>query len=216
MKNVLVLTVSGIILACALSVTAFAASEANRISIRYVPPKNPIHQEIYLDLKQRSALKKLQEFLSPILLPEKLQISVTECDGEADAFYEDAAITICYEYINELWENMPKETTPGGVEPIDTVIGPLVEASLHEVGHALFDMLELPVFGREEDAADQVAAYVMLQFADVVSEGHLPMARAEFCEEEYEQVQDAFEILVKPHLDPVLAEKVRNNSWLRE
>ena len=41
-------------------------------------------------------------------------------------------------------------------------------------------------------------------------------ARAEFCEEEYEQVQDAFEILVKPHLDPVLADKVLNSSWLQE
>ena len=274
MKNVLALAVSGIILICALSMTAFAASKSNRVSIRYVPPKNPVHQKIYMELKQRASLERLQKFLSPIRLPEKLRISLAECDGEADAFYEDAAITICYEYINELWENMPKETTPGGVAPIDTVIGPLFEVSLHEVAHALFEMLELPVFGREEDAADQVAAYVMLQFgevearrliagtayaykidveksgpcrpvedyasehstpaqrafsllciaygadtklfADFVSEGHLPKARAEYCEEEYEQVQDAYEILIKPHLDPVLAEKVLHNSWLQE
>jgi hypothetical protein len=274
MKNVLALAVSGIILICALSMTAFAASKSNRVSIRYVPPKNPVHQKIYMELKQRASLERLQKFLSPIRLPEKLRISLAECDGEADAFYEDAAITICYEYINELWENMPKETTPGGVAPIDTVIGPLFEVSLHEVAHALFEMLELPVFGREEDAADQVAAYVMLQFgevearrliagtayaykidveksgpcrpvedyasehstpaqrafsllciaygadtklfADFVSEGHLPKARAEYCEEEYEQVQDAYEILIKPHLDPVLAEKVLHNSWLQK
>ena len=34
---------------------------------------------------------------------------------------------------------------------------------LQEFAHALFDMLDLPVFGREEDAADQVAAYIYLQ-----------------------------------------------------
>lgn len=274
MKNILVLTVCGLILVSALSMTAFAASKTNRISIRYVPPKNPIHQKIYKELKHRGTLERLQEFLSPLRLPKKLRISLAGCDGEADAFYEDAAITICYEYISELWENMPKETTPGGARPIDTVIGPLFEATLHEVAHALFEMLKLPVFGREEDAADQLAAYILLQFGeadahrliagtayayktdeirsgpcrsmedyanehstpaqrafnllciaygadtklfgDFVSAGHLPKARAEFCEEEYEQVQDAFEMLVRPHIDSVLAEKVQNRSWLRE
>jgi AAA+ superfamily predicted ATPase len=34
----------------------------------------------------------------------------------------------------------------------------------HEAGHALFDMLSIPVLGREEDAADQFAALAMLQF----------------------------------------------------
>ena len=239
-----------------------------------MPPKVPAHQQIYTELKQRGALEKLQEFLSPYRLPRTLRISLAECDGEPDAFYEDNAITICYEYINELWENMPRETTPAGIAPIDTIIGPLIEVSLHEFAHALFDMLELPVFGREEDAADQVAAYILLQFGesearrliagtahaynideertggcrsmedyagehgtpaqrffnilciaygaddelfgDIVSKGYLPQTRAEFCDEEYEQVQDAFELLVHPHLDLVLAEKTQDGTWLRE
>ena len=32
----------------------------------------------------------------------------------------------------------------------------------HEVGHALIDVLELPITGREEDAADQLAAWVLI------------------------------------------------------
>ena len=31
------------------------------------------------------------------------------------------------------------------------------------MGHALIDLLELPVLGREEDAADQISAFIMLQ-----------------------------------------------------
>jgi hypothetical protein len=50
------------------------------------------------------------------------------------------------------------------VAPIDAVVGPVFDTSLHEFGHALFDMLNLPVFGRQEDAADQVASYIVLQF----------------------------------------------------
>ena len=274
MKTSLALAVIGIILVTAMTTTAFAASKTNRISVRYVTPKNPAHQEIYTEYKQLRSLEKLQKFLSPIRLPETLRISLAECDGEPDAFYEDAEITICYEYIYELLKNMPQEKTPSGTAPIDTVIGPLFEISLHEVGHALFDLLELPVFGREEDAADQLAAYILLQFgesearrliagtayayhidegkadpcrsmedyanehgtpaqrfynilciaygadtklfADIVSEGYLPETRAEYCEEEYEQVQDAFDELVLPHIDLDLADEIQGISWLRE
>jgi len=61
---------------------------------------------------------------------------------------------------------MPQEKPPSGIAPIDTVIGPLFEVTLHEFAHAMFEMLKLPVFGREEDAADQVAAYILLQFGE--------------------------------------------------
>jgi hypothetical protein len=38
-----------------------------------------------------------------------------------------------------------------------------IDVFLHEAGHAIFDMLKVPVLGREEDAADQVAAFSVLQ-----------------------------------------------------
>jgi Putative metallopeptidase len=46
---------------------------------------------------------------------------------------------------------------------VDAVIGPLVDVFLHEVGHAVFDYDQVPILGREEDAADQFAAYFWLQ-----------------------------------------------------
>jgi len=274
MKTILASAVAGLVLVTAIATPLFAASKTNRVSVRYVPPKNPAHQEIYTELKQRGALEKLQKLLSPFRLPRTLRISLTGCDGEADAFYEDDDITICYEYVAELVKNMPQETTPGGIKPIDTVIGPMFEISLHEFAHALFDMLELPVFGREEDAADQVAAYALLQFGesesrrliagtahaynmderksdqcrsmedyadehgtpaqrffnvlciaygadtrlfgDIVSKGYLPKNRAEYCEEEYEQVQDAVDLLIIPHIDLDLADKLMDSAWLPE
>ena len=78
---------------------------------------------------------------------------------------EDDAITVCYEYIDDILRNAPKETTPAGVTRMDAIIGPTLEVFLHEVGHAVFDYLGVPVLGREEDAADQFAAYLLLQFA---------------------------------------------------
>jgi hypothetical protein len=92
---------------------------------------------------------------------------VAGCDGENDAIYGDDTITICYEYVDKLFKNMPAKTTAAGIALIDTVIGPFFDTCLHEFAHALFDMLKVPVLGREEDAADQVAAYVSLLLGKV-------------------------------------------------
>lgn len=143
-----------------------AAPEANRIEINYDPPKDPAHSPIYEDLKEHKVLERLQEFLSPFRLVMPVQIAMTECDGEPDAYYGDGEVLICYEYVAMLIENMPDETTPGGVEPVDTVVGPFFDTVLHEFSHALFDMFYTPMFGREEDAADQLAAYLYLQLGE--------------------------------------------------
>jgi hypothetical protein len=272
MRPKLIFTIVGLILALALVMIAYGTPRTNRINIDYVTPEKFEHQAIYTQMKQRGALEELQAFLGPFLLPRTLRITMAECDGEADAFYDYASITICYELIADLWENMAKKTSVADVEPIDTVIGPLVEISLHESAHALFDLLGLPILGREEDAADQVAAYILLQlgdtrarrmitgaafayqteehrsgncrsyedysgehstpaqrafntlciaygadsklFADFVGEGYLPQERAEFCHEEYEQVKEAFELLIQPHMDKELAEQTYGRPWL--
>ena len=60
---------------------------------------------------------------------------------------------------------MPEETTPAGIVPVDTLIGPFVDTVLHEFAHALFDYHDIPVLGREEDAADQVSALIYLQLS---------------------------------------------------
>ena len=166
MQNGLTLVVSVIFLITALTMTAHAAGKTNQITINYVPPENPAHQPIYELLKGRHSLENLQEFLSPFRLPWPLKLSLEGCDGEPDAMYSDDEITICYEYIEELQTYMAAETTPAGIEPIDTLIRPFVDTVLHEFAHALFDYHDIPILGREEDAADQVAASIYLQAAD--------------------------------------------------
>lgn len=262
-----------------LAMNAHAAPETNRIEITYEAPDNPAHSKIYEDLKEHQVLERLQVFLSPFRLVIPLEIVMAGCDGDPEAEYGDGEILICYEFVEALIENMPEETTPGGVEPADTVVGPFFDTVLHEFSHALFDMFFTPMFGREEDAADQLAAYLYLQlgeeearhlimgtaynylvvetnaddsaqtvgefiedsaethslpaqraynllcmayganpklYADVVSKAKLPKDRAEFCQEEYEQVQQAYSDLIEPHTDPDLAKEIFDQSWLRK
>jgi hypothetical protein len=168
MRAVLMLVITWTVLAPEIVTTAQAAAgRANRVTVSYVPPKNAAHQPIYEQLKEVSFLEKLQRFLTPFRLPRALLVKVEGCDGDANAFYENDVITVCYEYIENLRKTMPAETTAAGVAPIDALVGPLFDTSLHEFAHALFEMLRLPVLGREEDAADQVSAYIMLQLGKI-------------------------------------------------
>src|SRR6185503_3860355 len=112
-----------------------------QIRIEYVSPPNPAHQEIYERMKERRVLERFKDYLRPIRLSRPLLLKFDGCDGESNAWYEpeDHAVTVCYEYIAEVFGNAPEETTAAGVTRDDAIVGPGVEVFLHEIGHALFD-----------------------------------------------------------------------------
>jgi hypothetical protein len=151
------------------SVYAMGANDAqpNRIKIRYVAPKNPDLQQIYDRLENYQFLQKIQQILSPLRLPEDLHIQTTEC-GVINAWYklENSAptVTVCYELLKTISQSLPKQTTPSGITPMNAAVGQALWLVLHEVGHATFHMFNVPIFGHEEDAADDFADYIMLQF----------------------------------------------------
>ena len=147
------------------SAQAPARFQPDRFQISYDPPKNPAHEPVFRLLKERRVLEKFKELLSPLRLPRKLRLTLAGCEGISNAWYGGDAVTVCYEYIEDIFRNAPQETTPAGVTRADAIVGPTLEVFLHEVGHAVFDYLKIPVLGREEDAADQFAAYLLLQFA---------------------------------------------------
>jgi hypothetical protein len=100
--------------------------------------------------------------MAPIRLPARLRLETEGCDGVVNAWYYDRRVTVCYEYIAEAVRNAPQEPI-GDVTRQSAILGAVADVFLHEIGHALFEMLEVPIFGREEDAADQFSAYMMLQ-----------------------------------------------------
>jgi hypothetical protein len=147
--------------------TATQIDQPGRIEIQYDAPNNPDLQAVYKRLKDHQFLQRIQSILSPLRLPEELTIKTTEC-GVMNAWYRREnsvpTVTICYELLKTISQSMPKETTPDGISPMDAVIGQAVWLVLHEVGHAVFDIFNVPIFGHAEDAADNFATYVMLHF----------------------------------------------------
>lgn len=155
------------ILACALlggaPPAATQPTPTERIVIEYVEPAKPAHKPLYSMLKENRALERIKELLSSVRWPRTLRLELKECD-EANAWYEDAVVSVCYEYLEDMWRSANSAKRPAAISREDAFIGPLVDTFLHEAAHAIFDLLKVPLLGREEDAADALAAYYVLQF----------------------------------------------------
>ena len=138
--------------------------KSNQIQYEYVAPtESGRTRRIHDQMKQGRALEHLQELLSPLRLSYPLTLKVAGCDGAMNAWYNDEVVTVCYELLADILKSAPAHDLPIGVSRADTIIGPALNVFLHETGHAVFNMLQIPVLGREEDAADQFAAYLILR-----------------------------------------------------
>jgi hypothetical protein len=140
-----------------------SADEApNRIRIEYVPPHTNNYQDLAQRLKANHALEKMQQMFSSFRLPNDLNLVVKEC-GMANAWYQRPTVTICYEYVDDIQKGIPKGTHEG-INQTDAILGQFIYVVAHEMGHALFDALNVPLLGGPEEAADEFATYMMLSF----------------------------------------------------
>lgn len=96
-----------------------------------------------------------------------INIVVEPC-GMVNAFWDNASqITVCQEYIASLLKKQSTsiQKTAGRVDPksiYQTYFGEAVFVVLHELGHAMLDRHKIPFSGREEDTADQFAAFILM------------------------------------------------------
>jgi hypothetical protein len=129
----------------------------------YGEPANAMQQNIHDRLQALQTLERLSEFLSPLRLPRPLTLKVQGCNGQVNAHYWRDQVTVCYEYFDFLLKVAPQMPTPEGLTRYQALAGMTADVFLHETGHAVFDMLEIPFMGREEDAADEFSAYIQLR-----------------------------------------------------
>jgi hypothetical protein len=249
-----------------------ALLENDKIVIEYVKPGEQHLMGIYESLKEKKVLERLKQFLSPLKLPVKLKITTHEC-GTTNAYWGGRArgLSLCYEWFDFAKRVAPKEMTPEGYTRDDAVTGMFLQVTFHELGHGMFDIYDIPVLGREEDAADQMAGFIMAQFgpevarrtlpagayvwqklyeaggdwprwlysdehghslqrsynylcmaygtdpetfAYYVDSGLLPKERAVNCKRESDQMLNAFQKTMMPHIDPDKMKAVQEKKWL--
>ncbi|HKY87760.1 MAG TPA: DUF4344 domain-containing metallopeptidase [Pseudorhodoplanes sp.] len=156
-------------LSCAMPASAQIAFDdprlkTDRILFQYVEPKNAAQFPLYEVMKKTQVLEKMQEFLAPLRLPIPIMIKTETC-GIANSYFDIDTIKVCYEYIEYLKKMTPK-TVRQGLTPNDQLIGPIADVFLHEFGHAVVRVLDIPFFAKEEDVADYIATYILLMFSD--------------------------------------------------
>ncbi len=115
-------------------------------------------------LQRHKVLEKAQIFMSPLRLPRALAIRTAEC-GAPSLPYDAAkgVITICYEAIANI-QDLAKGASSDADDLASLVTGGVVEETLHRIAAAVLLIYDVPVWGREADAADLLGAFLMLKF----------------------------------------------------
>jgi hypothetical protein len=162
-----------------------------KIIIKYEPPTQKgmaKYGALAKRLEERKVLEQFSQVLSPLQLKSELNVITAECPeykGGPNSDYTSGRqrLRMCYEMLDFIEngaalppDQQPKPSRtfgPYGLHPevtrAEAILGGWVGVFLHEAGHAVFDIQKIPRLGKEEDAADQIAAFMMLQFGPDVS-----------------------------------------------
>lgn len=119
---------------------------------------------LFLNIPEINALDGL------FVTPRQLHYVTRQCDT-INAFYDpqNSAIFLCYEMIDDLLkmgQALSKDASDPDSLTVEFVKNNLRFILLHESGHALIDLLDIPAVGREEDSVDQLAAVLLLMGVD--------------------------------------------------
>ncbi|MBD3886950.1 hypothetical protein IFO70_35580 [Phormidium tenue FACHB-886] len=157
------LSIATVTLAAIAAPVAQAQSSNGQIRVEYEPAQTPFYQAVSQVLQQDQRFEAIAEILSQrLVLPRNITVSFQEC-GTEDAYYEAASseIVICYELLERFRQDFVSSETITAEEAPDFAISAAEFVFLHELGHALIQDWNLPVLGREEDAADQFATVLL-------------------------------------------------------
>jgi hypothetical protein len=147
-----------------------AATAAPQVSIAYgdAPADDVALVHAHDVLVKSQALEELSSFLTPLRFPADLSIRSDACGGALRRPYDPTTktVTICYEMIARILDVAKAQTSGSDQDRSQAVIGTVVEALFHETAYALFDLFDVPIWGRIDDAADRLTAFVMMQFGE--------------------------------------------------
>lgn len=139
-------------------------ARTDQVRVVYSDPTDARHFPIRQTMQDRRLLEVVGALLSPFRLPRELTVEVRGCNDREAAWYAFDRAVFCYDYVELILRHSPKVATPGGVPRADATVGAVLDTILHEAGHGIIEILDIPVLGREEDAADFFSIYLLLQF----------------------------------------------------
>ncbi|MFJ9682370.1 DUF4344 domain-containing metallopeptidase [Streptomyces sp. NPDC101194] len=151
-------------------------ADGSGIAIRYEAPTGSDRADAAF-LRRRKVVEEAVSAVAALVEVDRpVSIGVVSCDGEGSSYDpESDHVEVCYGEVSETRELFGRA---GPRRAEDDVAAVMLETVFHETAHALVDVLELRVHGREEDFADQFAALMMLRKGAVGEEQLLAAAEA--------------------------------------
>jgi hypothetical protein len=143
--------------------TANQKEDRGDFIVEHSAVKNAGYEEIDRQLKVEKLLEKAADKLNRnLILPHDIFLRTKSC-GEVNAFYsaDERAVTVCYELMEHFYEVFRRDGL-NGEKAYGKMFDAVRFAFLHEIGHALIDVYNLPISGSEEDAADRCSAFINL------------------------------------------------------
>lgn len=101
-----------------------------------------------------------QQVNDDLILPIDVPVIGKQCDT-ANAYWspENKTISICYEDVAHSEQMFIRSKDP---TPVAAAINSEISTFFHELGHATLNIYDLAFTGREEDVADQLSAFMLL------------------------------------------------------
>lgn len=135
--------------------------------IQYEPPASAQSRDILTAFREGRVLESFAAELDGMLrLPRALTLRARECE-EPNAYYnpDTASIELCYNLLPAIAQDLATVGMAG--ERLEEAVTHVFSFFLlHELGHALIDILDLAVPARQEDVADQLSVYAMIEDGD--------------------------------------------------
>ena len=173
--------ISAAAVACALACVTAPAAMAQLVGNplvepRYVQPNAANLKPIYERLRKRMVLEEFAQFMVPLRLPKKLIVQFDQCNAPTRLYKAGEPATVCYELVDAI----EKVAAKGDAETREMVLaGTITQAVFHDAANAIFDILQVPVWGRREDAADRLAGFLMVEVGSDIAY-HLVVGTAIF------------------------------------
>ena len=125
---------------------------------------NSRYFEIDKQIKQEKLLERAADGLNQaLILPHDIYLKSKDC-GEVNAFYkpDEDSVTVCYELMEQFFHDF-KSNGYDDKKAYDMMFDATRFVFLHEIGHALIDIYNLPITANEEDAADRCSSFINLE-----------------------------------------------------
>lgn len=132
-----------------------------RIEYRKVPHKFVALRDA---LRDSGRLEEAADQVEKVAgLPGDVTVLVKSCKDGTQYLMDENRVEFCVQDFAEV----RKEMKDAGEEDLmETVLGDAEATLLHELAHALIDLRDLPITGREEDVADQFAVWQAVEGLD--------------------------------------------------